>query len=294
MRQASPSSDRSDKGRGRARAPGKAGKVGKRAVNGAVSGAVNVAVGGAGNQAAQVTEAPAAPAAPEAAPGAISPTRRERGTHVFDRLRDMAIRYELRPGERISEIDLAQRLGVSRTPVREALSRLVTDGFLLPAARGYVRRPLEVQATLDLYEARVMLERETLRLAMQRASDDAIAEARAFLKTSMAVPARTPVADLVQLDEAFHGRIAAMAGNAELQRLLANLNERIRFIRWIDMENVGRDATQHEHDAILQALAARDARAGDRLMAGHIALRREQIVDAIKQGLARIYLPHEG
>lgn len=223
----------------------------------------------------------------------ISTTRRERGSSVFDRLRDMAIRYELKPGERISEIELAQRLGVSRTPVREALTRLVTDGFLLPAARGYMRRPLEVQATLDLYEARVMLERETLRLAMQRASDEAIAEAQAFLKTSMAAPARTPVADLVQLDEAFHGRIAAMAGNAELQRLLANLNERIRFIRWIDMENVGRATTQHEHEAILQALATRDTARGDRLMAGHITLRREQIVDAIKLGLARIYLPQE-
>ncbi len=223
----------------------------------------------------------------------ISTLRRERGSSVLDRLREMAIRYELKPGQRISEIALAEQLGVSRTPVREALNRLVTDGFLLPAARGYVRRPLEVQSTLDLYEARVMLERETLRLAMARASDEAIAEARDFLAASQAARADASVDELVRLDEAFHDRIAAMAGNAELQRMLANLNERIRFIRWIDMENVGRDATQREHADILEALAARDAAAGDQHMAGHIALRREQIVEAIKQGLARIYLPHE-
>jgi len=84
-----------------------------------------------------------------------------------------------------------------------------------------------------------------------------------------------------------------MGGNAELQRMLANINERIRFIRWIDMENVGRDSTQREHRAIVDALARRDQAGAERLLTDHIALRREQIVEAIKQGLARIYLPAE-
>ena len=73
----------------------------------------------------------------------ISKIRRERGSGVFHTLREMAISYQFKPGEKVSEIELAQRLGVSRTPVREALTRLVTDGFLLPASRGLVRRPLE-------------------------------------------------------------------------------------------------------------------------------------------------------
>ena len=98
---------------------------------------------------------------------------------------------------------------------------------------------------------------------------------------------------LVELDEGFHLRIADMAGNSELRRMLVSLNERIRFIRWIDMENVGRDSTQHEHQEILQALTARDAALSERLLSGHIALRRDQIVDAIARGLARIYLPQE-
>jgi DNA-binding GntR family transcriptional regulator len=84
-----------------------------------------------------------------------------------------------------------------------------------------------------------------------------------------------------------------MAGNAELQRMLANINERIRFIRWIDMESVGRDSTQKEHRAIVEALARRAPAEAERLLTDHIALRREQIVEAIKLGLARIYLPQE-
>ncbi|HQQ71660.1 MAG TPA: GntR family transcriptional regulator [Alicycliphilus sp.] len=223
----------------------------------------------------------------------IAKTRRERGSSVYNTLRDMAIAYQFKPGERLSEIELAERLGVSRTPVREALTRLVTEGFLLPATRGYMRRPLEVQETLDLYEARVAIERECLRLAIARATDAQMEEARAYLEESRRVPAGTPVQRLVELDEGFHMRMADMAGNSELRRMLLSLNERIRFIRWLDMENVGRDSTQHEHQDILQALCTRDAALSERLLSAHIALRRDQIVDAITRGLARIYLPQE-
>lgn len=223
----------------------------------------------------------------------IAKIRRERGSSVYNTLRDMAIAYQFKPGERLSEIELAERLGVSRTPVREALARLVTEGFLLPATRGYMRRPLEVQETLDMYEARVAIERECLRLALERATDVQLDEARAYLEDSRRVPAGTPVQRLVELDEGFHMRIADMAGNSELRRMLLSLNQRIRFIRWLDMENVGRDSTQHEHQDILQALRARDAALSERLLSAHIALRRDQIVDAITRGLARIYLPQE-
>jgi DNA-binding GntR family transcriptional regulator len=250
---------------------------------------------GAGGARARAARRGASRAATPGVPGkpprqAISATRRERGSDVLARLRDMAIAYELKPGERLSEIDLAARLGVSRTPVREALARLVTDGFLEPASRGYVRRPLDVQETLDLYEARLAVERECLRLALARATPDQLAEAQAFLAGSKSVPAATPVRELVALDEAFHLRIADMARNAELRRMLANLNERIRFVRWLDMEAVGRDSTQREHQALLHALERRDGAAAQHCLGDHIALRREQVVDAITRGLARIWL----
>ncbi|AEG92518.1 GntR family transcriptional regulator [Ramlibacter tataouinensis] len=224
----------------------------------------------------------------------ISKVRRERGSGVLNTLREMAISYQLKPGEKLSEIELAQRLGVSRTPVREALTRLVNDGFLQPSSRGFIRRPLDVQETLELYETRVAIEAACLGMAIARATDEEIAEAMAYLEQSQAVPADTPVERLVELDEGFHLRIADMARNAELRRILLNLNERIRFIRWIDMEKVGRDSTQREHQAILQALKARDAAASERVLREHIGLRRDQIVEAITRGLARIYLAEEG
>lgn len=75
--------------------------------------------------------------------------------------------------------------------------------------------------------------------------------------------------------------------------MLVNINERIRFIRGIDMESVGRDSTQKEHRAIIDALAARAAAEAEGLLTDHITLRREQIVEVIQLGLARIYLPAE-
>ena len=221
----------------------------------------------------------------------ISNIRRERGLGVLETLRQMAISYELKPGERLSEVELAQRLGVSRTPVREALNRLVADGLLVPCARGCMRRPLDVQESMDLYEARIAVERECLRLAIARADDVQISEAATYLEHSRQLAAGTSVQRMVELDEGFHLRIAEMAGNRELHRMLVTLNERMRFIRWLDMEKVGRDATQNEHRGVLQALTDRDGFAGDRRLIDHIALRREQIVEAIQRGLARIAAP---
>ena len=209
---------------------------------------------------------------------------------VFSQLREMAIRYELKPGERLNEEELAERLGVSRTPVREALYRLAQDGFLVESGRGYCRRQLDVKETLDLYEARSAVEAECVRLVAERASDEALRDIERFLKASMKVPPSASVAKLVELDEAFHEKIALAAGNAELLRILKSLNERVRFIRWINMENVGRDNTQSEHLKILTALQQRRAGEAQEIVKNHITKRTDQIVESITTGLARIYL----
>jgi DNA-binding GntR family transcriptional regulator len=219
-----------------------------------------------------------------------APVKTNLAEEVFARLRDMAIRYELKPGERLNEVELAERLGVSRTPVREALYRLAQDGFLVESGRGYSRRPLDVKETLDLYEARSAVEAECVRLAAVRASDKALDDIEKFLESSIRTPSNAPASKLVELDEGFHERIARAANNTELLRMLTSLNERIRFIRWISMETVGRDNTQAEHRRIIAALRTRKADLAEQLIRGHITKRTDQIVAAITAGLARIYL----
>lgn len=213
--------------------------------------------------------------------------------HVLDKLREMVISYEIKPGERLNEVALAESLGVSRTPVREALHFLARDGFLVKAGRGYIRRPLSVKEMIDLYETREALEVACLQLAVERASPEKLDALEDFLTESRSKSSDVPVTELVRLDETFHQMLAEMSGNHELQRILLNLNERIRFIRWINMERIGRDKTQAEHVAIVAALRAHDAATAQQYLRTHISQRTEQIKESIAQGLARIYLSDE-
>lgn len=220
----------------------------------------------------------------------ISASRGKRGEDVLNRLRDMAIFFEFKPGERLNEADLAERLGVSRTPVREAMMTLAHEGFLEQSGRGYVRRKFDVQEMKDLYELRLGIEKECCIYAVRRATDEQIDDLAAYLDHSRAIAADTAVTELVRLDEGFHLRLAQMTGNAEMERMMTWMNRRIRFMRWISMDGQRRDSTQQQHTALLDALRKRDEQGMTDLMTSHISLRQDQIVQAVTKGLARIFL----
>src|SRR5258708_13430458 len=112
---------------------------------------------------------------------------------VYEQLKALAVSFEMPPGDRVNEIEIAQRLGVSRTPLREALNRLTADGFLtMTPGKGFLRRPLDPTEIFDLYELRVRLETSAVELAVARASDSDIDAIRAFLEGSSAeIPSRT-------------------------------------------------------------------------------------------------------
>lgn len=210
---------------------------------------------------------------------------------VYGQLRELAIRFELLPGDRVNEVELARHFGVSRTPLREALNRLVSDGFLtFVAGKGFFRRSLDVKEVFDLYEMRQKLEIALAELAVERATAEQIQEIRDFLSISMKEDPGRTVHELVSLDEEFHERVAALSGNLEMQHTLRTINARIRFIRWINMENGRRTLTQGEHSAILEAIASRDAGLSRSLLQAHIDGRLEQITSAIREGYAMIYM----
>ncbi len=210
---------------------------------------------------------------------------------VYAELRELAIRFELLPGDHVNEVELARQFGVSRTPLREALNRLVSDGFLtFVAGKGFFRRSLDVKEVFDLYEMRQQLEMGLADLAVERATSEQLQGIRDFLAVSMKEdPART-VNDLVSLDEEFHEQVAALSGNIEMLHTLRTINARIRFIRWVNMENGRRRQTQGEHSAILEAIAERDAPRARSLLHAHIDGRLEQITLAIREGYAMIYM----
>lgn len=200
--------------------------------------------------------------------------------------------YEFKPGERLNEGDIARRLGVSRTPLREALNRLNTEGFLRFApGKGFFCRELDAHEIFDLYELRKSIEVASIRFAIKRAREEDIDALLAFLDATGPDPGERGTVELVELDETFHERLMAMSNNAEMLRVLRNVNARIRFVRWIDMDRINRPKTQAEHRAVLLSLKARDEAACVDLLEKHIDRRLDQITSAIKEGYAQIYMP---
>ena len=210
---------------------------------------------------------------------------------VYDRLKAMAVAFEFKPGERLNEGELSLRLGASRTPLREALNRLQTEGLLrFTPGKGYFCRGLDVQEIFSLYELRKAIEMAAVRLAIERATDADIDSLIAFLDSTGPEPLGRSVVELVQLDETFHERLLAMSGNVEMLRVLQNVNARIRFVRWIDMDRGNRTETQTEHRQALLGVKRRDESACLEVLGKHIDRRLDQITSALKEGYAQIYM----
>jgi DNA-binding GntR family transcriptional regulator len=181
------------------------------------------------------------------------------------------VQNELSPGMRITEEGLAERYGVSRTPVREALRVLTRESLLeyLPRT-GYVVATVDLDAMDDLYTVRVAIEEQVAARIAAAPCARNLDELLQFWDVTPSVCASGDVA-LVYADEAFHEALAAVSGSAVFLPMLRNINQRLHALRirdFIDPERVRR--TYAQHAAILRALLAGDARLSRALLRAHI------------------------
>ncbi len=183
--------------------------------------------------------------------------------------------FRLAPGDRFTETEIAERLQVSRTPVREALFRLEREGYLEVRQRnGWLVKPLDFNTLDHFYELRSVL--ETAAVHALCAPGLALDPARALqaLADIWLVDESARSSDgewLADLDERFHIDLVAAGGNPEISRVHRAATERIRIVRRLDFtlpDRVGK--TYEEHGAILRALLARDAANAARLLQAHI------------------------
>ncbi|MCA0922492.1 GntR family transcriptional regulator [Pseudooceanicola nanhaiensis] len=203
-------------------------------------------------------------------------------------LREQLLRSKFLPGQKINEVEIATSLEISRTPLREALNRLVAEGLLVDRGRGFSVPGLEPEMVFDLFEARVEIECATVRLACERAEEAELEALSDFLKESMAESPDASVDRLIELDIRFHDTIAELARNKVLRQTLSNLNDRIHLIRWIAMEG-RRERTQSQHREILDHIRARDTAGAIAAMREHILHRNEDILEAIKAAYGHVY-----
>ncbi|TKW64940.1 MAG: GntR family transcriptional regulator [Paracoccus denitrificans] len=211
-------------------------------------------------------------------------------------LKEMAANYEFKPDARLNETELARHLSTSRTPLREALNRLVAEGFLtFRSGQGFFCRSLTSGEIMNLYEARAAIECEAARLAALRADEAEVARLERFLNESKAhyQPETSPV-ELVKLDEAFHLQLTGLTGNTELVRMLENMNGRIHYIRLIDLKTLSEkdgaeSVTTDPHMRILEAIKRRDVDRAQQEMRGHIERRLESITENVRSAFAQLY-----
>ncbi|SIS55341.1 GntR family transcriptional regulator [Paracoccus saliphilus] len=217
---------------------------------------------------------------------------------AYRALKEMAASYKFKPDERLNESTLSVQLNISRTPLREALNRLIAEGFFtFRSGQGFYCRSLNPSEIMDLYEARAAIESEAARLAARRFDPAELAGLQRFLKESEAVysPGVSPV-ELVRLDEEFHLRLAKLSGNAELVRLLENVAERIHYIRIIDLQSLSEREgvpaiTIRPHVRILAAVKAGNEEGAAREMNAHISRRLEEVTQNVRMAFSRIYAP---
>jgi DNA-binding GntR family transcriptional regulator len=188
----------------------------------------------------------------------------------YERLRADIVHGELRPNQRLIEAEHAERLGVSRTPVREALQRLVLEGLVRRDRAGWVvheHSPEEIRA---IYEVRAALEGYAAFLAAGRVTEDDLSALHALYPDGVAAYELGPD-DQVERNERFHDGVIAAAGNARLTELCSR-NRQYYFNHRI-ASRYGAEETRRSiegHREILEALARRDARAAEAHARAHV------------------------
>lgn len=211
---------------------------------------------------------------------------------AYQGMRDLILSYDIRPGERLNELELASRIGVSRTPLREALNRLVAERLLsFEPSHGFACPELRLEDIIALYEYRVLLETTGIRLAVARATDAEIEDLVGFWRAASQDVDAKPTEQLIADDEELHVRVIALSHNKELVYALKYVNARIHFIRWANLlgdEAHAESYRQHMH--LLEVLRNRDPDEAERTIRGIIERRTEEIVDILKEGAAKLYI----
>lgn len=212
------------------------------------------------------------------------PVRQTLGQSVYDRLKADIVGWTWKPGQRLPEVTVAGRLGVSRTPVRDALRRLEREGLVVYAPQqGYTTRAVNLRDLNELYELRALLEEHSAGLATQASSKDASSRKRLdeLCATWERLAEDKPGPDdpgLLDADEEFHEEIAAVGGNLNLLEMLQSMNGRIRIIRMFDLRSPERiAATYEEHARIIRRITDGNAREAKRAMRQHIESSHEHV-----------------
>ena len=205
---------------------------------------------------------------------------------VVARLRTLLIEGRIAPGAKLNERELSALLRVSRTPLREAIKLLASEGMvdLLPN-RGAVAVKLTEADILNTFEVLAELEAMAGELAAERMTEDELAEVRAMHFEMLASFTRHDLSNYYRLNALIHAAINRAARNPVLTSTYQSINARVQSLRFRTNQNEAKwKRAMQEHEVMIQALQARDGAAMRKVLVAHLLHKRDTIVDLLRAG----------
>lgn len=194
---------------------------------------------------------------------------------VYQLLRDWLISAKLVPGEFLSELDLAVKCRTSRTPVREACTRLMQDKWLSRIPRkGFMVTPISVRDIMDIYEYRKLLESFAARKVAETATSEQIEELRTLVSPETASDAS--MADILRINTKFHRRLSELAGN---QRVLNQLSLTLAYVSRLDTLCTQTVPGWIGHADIVSAITRHAPEEAQRAMETHVEASRDKMIE---------------
>ncbi|GAA1381441.1 GntR family transcriptional regulator [Pseudonocardia kongjuensis] len=217
---------------------------------------------------------------------------------VYVAIRDAVLNGDFPAGERLTEPKLAKRYGMSRTPVRDAVTRLLADGLLNREEYGYSVVVPSVSRVRDLYEVRIAVELRGIARCIEnpgvRHDTGALETELAYWHDLRAAPPQ-PAPEFVLADERYHAALLSASGNAELVAVLTDVNSRIRRVRMYDFIIPGRIETSiDEHIEIVERVLDGRLETAHRLLHEHIGASLEIVVERATRALVAMNARESG
>ncbi len=204
---------------------------------------------------------------------------------VCEALRDAIKRGILEPGERLMEVQLAEELGISRTPVREAIRKLEQEGYvIMMPRRGTYVSSISVRDVKEIFEIRSALETLAAVLATIRIEPEELDRLRALLTEIEGHIKNNDMDKIVATDVEFHGLLYQVSRNERLVAIISNLMEQLARFRTLSMSYPGRlQETLAEHRAMVEAIAAGDVDAARDAAERHMEQAEETLLKTMRK-----------
>jgi len=187
--------------------------------------------------------------------------------HAYEQIRDAIVSGELEPGSRLRDGELAERLGTSRTPVREALRRLSDEGIVITEPNTATRvAPLDAAGAAEAFVVLAALHALATRLGVPNLTAAGLREMEELNERRRAAVERNELLGVIELDDAFHGVLVTASGNGELARAIDRLMPKIRRLDVRHFGKLTREEIPDDHGPILAACRAGDAAEAARLV----------------------------